>query len=60
MFIQAIIYLFLLDSEHIKYLKEKYPRQSKRVKWQEDEHVCTFSYWLKEGMKQDIHTPLEI
>ena len=48
MFIQAIIYLFLFDSEHIKYLKAKYLRQSKRVKWLEDEHVCTFSYWLKE------------
>ena len=48
MFIQAIIYLLLLDSEHIKYLKAKYLRQSKRVKWLEDEHVRTFSYWLKE------------
>ena len=37
----------LLDSDHIKYLKAKYPHQSKRVKWLEDEHVRTFSYWLR-------------
>ena len=37
----------LLDSDHIKYLKAKYPRQYKRVKWLEDEHVRTFSYWLR-------------
>ncbi|KAL6313128.1 hypothetical protein AAG906_019600 [Vitis piasezkii] len=33
--------------EHMKYLKTKYHRQSKRVKWLEDEHVRTFSYWLR-------------
>ena len=44
--------LFLLDNENMKYLKTKYPCQSKRVKWLEDEHVRTFSHWLrKKGMK---------
>ena len=53
--------LFLLDNEHMKYLKTKYPCQSKRVKWLEDEHVHTFSYWLrKKCMKLNIHIPLKI
>ncbi|RVW33032.1 hypothetical protein CK203_101237 [Vitis vinifera] len=40
--------------EHMKYLKTKYPRQSKRVKWLEDEHVRTFSYWLRKKVSDDI------
>ena len=44
---QTMTGLFLLYSEHMKFLKIKYPRQSKRVKWLEDEHVRTFSYWVK-------------
>ncbi|KAL6320534.1 hypothetical protein AAG906_007613 [Vitis piasezkii] len=41
-------------SEHMKYLKTKYPRQSKRVKWLEDEHVHIFSYWLRKNVSDDI------
>ena len=47
MFIQTMTCLFLLDSEHMKYLKTKYPRQSKRVKWLEDEHVHTLVIGLE-------------
>ncbi|KAL6315678.1 hypothetical protein AAG906_005769 [Vitis piasezkii] len=44
----------IVQPEHMKYLKTKYPRQSKRVKWLEDEHVRTFSYWLRKKVSDDI------
>ncbi|RVW53301.1 hypothetical protein CK203_088512 [Vitis vinifera] len=50
---RAIIFM-IINCEHMKYLKTKYPRQSKRVKWLEDEHVRTFSHWLRKKVSDDI------
>ncbi|KAL6347740.1 hypothetical protein AAG906_026269 [Vitis piasezkii] len=33
--------------EHMEWLKSKNPRQSKRQKWLQDEHLRTFTYWLR-------------
>ncbi|KAL6349375.1 hypothetical protein AAG906_034031 [Vitis piasezkii] len=33
--------------EHMEWLKLKNPRQSKRQKWLQDEHLRTFTYWLR-------------
>ncbi|KAL6345336.1 hypothetical protein AAG906_015819 [Vitis piasezkii] len=34
--------------DHMKWLKMKYPRQAKRQKWLQDEHMRTFTYWLRQ------------
>ena len=32
----------------MKWLKMKYPHQAKRQKWLQDEHMRTFTYWLRQ------------
>ena len=47
----------LLDSDHIKYLKAKYPRQSKRVKWLEDEHVAHLAIGFEKRYETQSASP---
>ena len=42
------MYYKLLHREHMKWLRMKYSRQSKREKWVQNEHMRTFTYWLQE------------
>ncbi|RVW94540.1 hypothetical protein CK203_030792 [Vitis vinifera] len=40
--------------EHMEWLKLKNPRQSKRQKWLQDEHLRTFTYWLRKKIEAAI------
>ncbi|RVW67500.1 hypothetical protein CK203_063103 [Vitis vinifera] len=40
--------------DHMKWLKMKYPRQAKRQKWLQDEHMRTFTYWLRQKVEVAI------
>ncbi|RVW70445.1 hypothetical protein CK203_058330 [Vitis vinifera] len=40
--------------DHMKWLKMKYPRQVKRQKWLQDEHMRTFTYWLRQKVEVAI------
>ncbi|RVW30064.1 hypothetical protein CK203_115143 [Vitis vinifera] len=45
----------LARREHMEWLKLKNPHQSKRQKWLQDEHLRTFTYWLRKKAHGPSH-----
>ncbi|RVW24553.1 hypothetical protein CK203_090862 [Vitis vinifera] len=43
-----------IPGEHMKWLKLNNPRQSKRQKWLQEEHMRTFTHWLRKKVEVAI------